>query len=111
VHNVYRACDVYISPAYVETFAHPLVEAMAAGLPVIASDLPVHREICGDAAVYFPFCSPETLADRVASLAASHELVEQLSARGLARSTDFSWEEHVNQVIAVATELAASRRR
>jgi glycosyltransferase involved in cell wall biosynthesis len=111
VHNVYQACDVYVSPAYVETFAHPLVEAMAAGLPVVASDLPVHREMCGDAAVYFPFSSPETLADRVALVAANRELAEQLSARGLARAKDFSWEKHVDQIITVATELATSRRK
>lgn len=110
VHNVYQSCDVYISPAYVETFAHPLVEAMAAGLPVVASDLAVHREICGDAALYFPFSSPETLADQVVSLASNRELAEQLSARGLERAKDFSWEKHVDQIIAVAKELAASRR-
>ncbi len=38
LHLVYRRADLYVSPAYAETFAHPLVEAMASGLPVIASD-------------------------------------------------------------------------
>ena len=54
LHHLYKTCDLYVTPAYAETFAHPLVEAMASGLPVIASDLAVHREICGDAAQYFP---------------------------------------------------------
>ena len=47
LHLLYGRADVYVTPAYTETFAHPLVEAMASGLPVVASDLPVHREICG----------------------------------------------------------------
>jgi len=47
-------------PAYAETFAHPLVEAMASGLPVIASDLAVHREICGGGrGCIFPRFAPE----------------------------------------------------
>lgn len=54
LHSLYGRADVYVTPAYTETFAHPLVEAMASGLPVAASDLAVHREICGEAAAYFP---------------------------------------------------------
>jgi len=50
LHHLYCFCDLYVTAAYAESFAHPLVEAMASGIPVIASDLPVHREICGSAA-------------------------------------------------------------
>ena len=58
LHHLYRACHIYVTPAYAESFAHPLIEAMSSGLPVVASDLPVHREICGDAGIYFPRFSP-----------------------------------------------------
>jgi len=105
LHHVYRACDLYITPAYVETFAHPLVEAMAAGLPVIASDLAVHREVCGDAALYFNTFSPESLAETASRLAQSREMLSKMSARGLERSRDFSWKDHVDQVISIAEEL------
>ena len=105
LHHVYRACDLYVSPAYVETFAHPLVEAMAAGLPVIASDLPVHREVCEDAALYFPTFSPNLLAETVHRVALSRELSGQMSERGLARSGDFSWKKHVAQIVEMADEL------
>ena len=60
--SVYRECNMYVAPAYAESFAHPLVEAMASGLPVVAADSAVHREICQDAALYFPRFSPEALA-------------------------------------------------
>jgi glycosyltransferase involved in cell wall biosynthesis len=105
LHNVYRACDLYVTPAYVETFAHPLVEAMASGLPVIASDLPVHREICGDAALYFPAFSPELLAETVSRVALSREVSQKMSERGLERSRDFSWSDHVAEVIAIAVQV------
>lgn len=105
LHHVYRACDLYVTPAYVETFAHPLVEAMAAGLPVVASDLPVHREVCGDAALYFPKFSPELLAETVCQAALSPEISGNMSQRGRERSNDFSWKDHVARVIAIAESL------
>ena len=74
LHHVYRACDVYVTPAYAESFAHPLVEAMASGLPVVASDLPVHREICGGAALYFSPFSEQELAGEVLRVESSKEL-------------------------------------
>jgi glycosyltransferase involved in cell wall biosynthesis len=106
LHHVYRACDLYVTPAYVETFAHPLVEAMASGLPVIASDLAVHREVCGDAALYFPAFSPELLAETVSGAAQSPERVTTMSQRGVRRSQDFSWNDHVAQIILIAQALA-----
>jgi glycosyltransferase involved in cell wall biosynthesis len=105
LHHVYRACDLYVTPAYVETFAHPLVEAMASGLPVIASDLTVHREVCEDAALYFPAFSPDVLAETVSRVAQSPEVSAKMSERGLDRSSDFSWKDHVAQVLAVAESL------
>jgi glycosyltransferase involved in cell wall biosynthesis len=105
LHHVYRACDLYVSPAYVETFAHPLVEAMASGLPVIASDLAVHREVCGDAALYFEAFSPELLAETVCKVAQSPELFRKMSERGLECSRNFSWKDHVDQVMSVAEAL------
>jgi glycosyltransferase involved in cell wall biosynthesis len=105
LHHVYRACDLYVTPAYVETFAHPLVEAMAAGLPVLASDLAVHREVCADAALYFPKFSADLLAETVSRVAQSPEVSRKMSERGLERSRDFSWKDHVARVIAVAESL------
>lgn len=105
LHQVYAACDFYVTPAYAESFAHPLVEAMASGLPVIASDLAVHREICGDAAVYFPAFSPEDLASAVVQLADSGRRIQEMSARGLQRARRFSWAQHVSELVSLAATL------
>ncbi|MGA8541760.1 MAG: glycosyltransferase family 1 protein [Terriglobales bacterium] len=105
LHHLYRACHIYVTPAYTETFAHPLVEAMSSGLPVVASDLPVHREICGDAAVYFPCFSAEALAEQVLQIHESPELSENLSRNGLQRARDFSWSEHVERIVVLANKL------
>jgi len=110
LHKIYARTDVYVTPAYTETFAHPLVEAMASGVPVVASDLAVHREICGDAAAYFPRFSPEKLADAVCEVALSTELAQRMVGIGLQRSRDFSWKTHVERILEVCQSLVAAGR-
>jgi len=105
LHQVYSACDVYVSAAYAESFAHPLVEAMASGLPIVASDLPVHREICGNAASYFPRFSHDVFAERVLQVTSSPQLSQSLAENGGLRSQDFSWKGHVESIIALAGKL------
>lgn len=111
LHHLYDACHIYVSPAYTETFAHPLVEAMSSGLPVAASDLPVHREICCDAALYFPRFSSQALAERVLEINASPELRERLSRNGTQRARDFSWSGHVESLLVLARELQSESER
>jgi glycosyltransferase involved in cell wall biosynthesis len=108
LHHVYRAANVYVTPAYAESFAHPLVEAMSSGLPVIASDLAVHREICGDAALYFSRFSPNSLAEAVATFIASPGCRKASADLGKRRSMDFSWEGHVADIVRLAERLAPS---
>ena len=109
LHHLYRACDLYVTPAYAETFAHPLVEAMASGLPIVASDLPVHQEVCGDAAEYFTRFSAESLAKSVAFIARSRDGMAKLSAAAKARSGKFSWAGHVEQLWNLALSVRSRR--
>ncbi len=106
LHQLYTRADIYITPAYTETFAHPLVEAMACGLPVVASDLEVHREICEGAARYFPKFSPERLAQTVTEVATSPETAQDMVAVGAERARQFSWKGHVEQILALSFQLA-----
>src|SRR5205823_12386377 len=96
VQQLYREGDLFVFPSLCESFGHPLVEAMAHGLPVVASDLPVNREICGDAAVYFsPLCS-EDLAHQLTRVVVNNDLRRRLATFGRQRAaTRFRWSEHV----------------
>jgi len=111
LHQIYRQADIYVTPAYTETFAHPLVESMSCAVPVVASDLAVHREICGDTALYFARFSPEELAARVLQLVSSDSLRATLSAKGVERASGFSWRKHVDDLFALAGSLAANRNQ
>lgn len=108
LHHVYRECDIYVSPAYAESFAHPLVEAMASGLPIVASSLPVHQEICGKAAVYFDRFSAEEASEQILRVALSNDLSRDMARQGESRSKDFSWRHHVDQIISIACNLNCS---
>ena len=105
LHQLYRSCDLYVTPAYTETFAHPLVEAMACGLPIVASDLAVHREITNGAALFFERFSPSELADKVTELLDSPPLQAELREKGLSQANHFSWEAHVGRLLELAQSL------
>lgn len=105
LHQLYALGDVYVTPAYTETFAHPLVEAMSSGVPVVASDIAVHREICGDAALYFARFSPDTLADSVAIVIERTDMRKAMVEAGLSRAAYFSWKKHVEQILGLSEKL------
>ncbi len=111
LHHLYKAAHIYVSPAYAETFAHPLVEAMYSGLPIVASELPVHREVCAGAALYFDRFSPEDLSERIAELATSPDLADELRQTGTKRSRTFSWKEHVANIVTLAQSLISAKVR
>lgn len=92
--DLYRAADVFVFSSYTESFGHPLVEAMATGLPVVASDIPVNREMCGDAALYFPTFDPDACAAAIRRAAEDADLRRRLREAALARASSFTWDKH-----------------
>lgn len=91
VRHAYRLASAFVFPSLCEGFGLPLVEAMASGVPVAASQASAIPEICRDAAVYFRPESPESMAEKVVSVIEDEELRKKLVARGKKRALDFSW--------------------
>lgn len=108
VHRVYEAADLFVYPSLCESFGFPLVEAMASGLPIVAADLPLNREMCGDAAVYYPAREPDALAREIARVARDERLREALGAAGRIRARQFSWDDHVDRIMTVLREVAVN---
>jgi glycosyltransferase involved in cell wall biosynthesis len=77
-------------PLY-EGFGIPLLEAMASGTPIIASDIPVFREVAGDAALFVDCANIDLIAEKMHHLIENKELYKQLIVAGLNRVTQFSW--------------------
>jgi glycosyltransferase involved in cell wall biosynthesis len=82
---------------------------MSMGLPVVASDIAVHREICQQCAVYFSALDFSALADRAFRLNALDEAKARMAIAGRERASNFSWERHLNQVLACAEHLCGAR--
>jgi glycosyltransferase involved in cell wall biosynthesis len=97
--DLYRSADIFVFSSYTESFGHPLVEAMATGLPVVASDIPVNRELCGEAAVYFPTFDAEACAAAIRRVAEDGELRRGLREAALARAAAFTWERHAGALM------------
>ena len=110
IQDLYREGDLFVFPSLCESFGQPMVEAMAHGLPIVAADTPVNREISGEAAIYFSPGSPEDLAEKVLVLGRDQALRQKLSIAGQRRAeTYFRWEYHVDRLLK-AVENPVSHR-
>jgi glycosyltransferase involved in cell wall biosynthesis len=83
---------VFLAPSRGEGFDLPALEAMACGVPVLCSDIPVHRELLGNDARFFPTHQPERLATELHRLMTHSDLRTQFSQQGPARAAGFTWE-------------------
>ena len=103
---IYAGARFVAQPSVYEGFGLPVLEAMAAGAPVACSDIPVFREVAGDAARYFP---PDDRAAAVAlmdALLTDDALCAELSRQGRERAQRFSWTRTANDLKSVFDEVA-----
>lgn len=90
--ELYSTATALAIPSFAEGFSLPTLEAMGAGLPVLLSDIGVHRFVGGDAARYFDPHDDGALAALIQEVVASSSLREQMTQEGRARAAEFTWE-------------------
>jgi hypothetical protein len=101
--------EVLAYPSHFEGFGLPVVEAMACGTPVVATDVPALREVAGGAATLVPLNDEAALSDAVAALVEDPAARAQARARGLNRSAMFSWEASADRLWRFAHDTVAER--
>ncbi len=97
-------------PTLAEGFGLPILEAMAEGLPVIASDLPVLREVGGDAALWFDPLDLHSIAGALSTVATRPEMLPQMAAAGIEQASQFSWDRVARETLEVFKTALGGRR-
>ena len=103
--QLYAKGDIFVYPSVVESFGHPLLEAMAAGLPIVAADVPVNRELCGGAALYFSPFDDDDCARQISALVDDADRRNGLVRTGLQRVNEFRWSTHAGKLIQQFTKV------
>ncbi|MCL4250360.1 MAG: glycosyltransferase family 4 protein [Anaerolineae bacterium] len=99
--SLYRLASVFVYPSIYEGFGLPPLEAMASGTPVVACDIPVVREVVGDAAYLVEQDNERQMGAAILSLLLQQPLQEQLVQRGLSQATRFSYRKTARETLSV----------
>ncbi|NMC51229.1 glycosyltransferase family 4 protein [Candidatus Kuenenbacteria bacterium] len=99
-HELLRESAVLVLVSKEEGFGFPILEAFDFGLPVVASDIPVLREIGGDACLYAKPDSPEDIATSLEKIISDEKLQAQLITAGHDRLKQFNWPDTAEKILA-----------
>jgi glycosyltransferase involved in cell wall biosynthesis len=103
VPRLLRGAEVFVFPSLFEGFGIPVVEAMACGVPVVASSHPSLDEACGEAAIRVDPRDPAAIAEGIGEASLRRE---QLAAAGLAHARAFTWDAAAETMLAALEERA-----
>lgn len=106
--RIYKAADVFCAPSLSrESFGIVLAEAMAAGTPVVCSDIPGYVEAAAGAALHAPAGDAVATAELIAGVLSDPSRAGDLVARGKIRAAELDWEELVGRILDVYEDAAS----
>lgn len=104
--KLYRQSVAFVYPSFYEGFGIPLLEAMACGTPVVASNRSSIPEVVGEAGLLFDPEKTDELTDILNTLVDDSSERERLIARGLEQVKSFSWDKTVSQTLEIYREVS-----
>lgn len=105
-----KGASLAVIPSLYEGFCLPMVEAMACGVPTIASRTSCLPEVSGDALAYFDPLSVEDMAACMHSVLVDGHLGQRLRQGGIARAREFSWERCARETLQVLMRAGGTGR-
>lgn len=109
VGQLYSHADVMVLPSHTETFGMPIIEAMACGTPVIASDLPALREVGAHAGRYYSPGDSVGLSEQLERVLVDKQLRISMVEAGAKRASQFSWDAAARDVLTLIREVASEK--
>lgn len=106
---LFKGAKAFLMPSRREGFGLPPLEAMSCGTPVIASDIPCHREVTGDAAILVDPDDEAGWRTAAARVLDDDEAGRELGRKGIARSAEFSWDRAAALTVKVYEKAAGGR--
>lgn len=103
--SFYRKASVFVFPSFCEGFGLPLLEAMACGLPVAASQAPAIPEVAQEAALYFDPNSPEEMAEKIIMILEDESIRQDLISKGKQRAHNFDWKDTAAETLAFYNQI------
>jgi len=97
--HLYRSASLLVYPSLYEGFGIPPLDAMSCKVPVIVSDIPPLREVCGAAALFFSPTDHEELAHRIRTVLDSDTLRAELVLKGEQRAGGYSWQKVAEETV------------
>ncbi len=105
VAYLYKLAEVFVIPSLYEGFGVSVLEAMAIGTPVIASNKSAIPEVAGDAAALIDPYNTVELVETIKKVISEKSLRNKLIKAGRARANEFHWEESVERLVTVYKEI------
>lgn len=109
VAHLYSVASALAIPSLAEGFSLPTLEAMSAGVPVLLSDIEVHRYVGGDAARFFPPLDTQALANVIDEVVNDPAVQAQMTQAGYAQEKLFTWDRTARETLAVFNRVLADR--
>jgi glycosyltransferase involved in cell wall biosynthesis len=97
--HLYERAKAFVYPSTFEGFGMPVLEALAAGIPVACSDIPPIKEVAGDAALFFDPIDEEGMAAALDQILNDQPLRTRLAKAGPERARPFTWRRTAEQTL------------
>jgi len=98
---LYSGASIFVFPSLYEGFGLPILETMACGCPVVASNVASIPEVVGDAALLFNPYNMNDIAEKILTVLENKQLKSELINKGIKRLSEFSWEKTALQTLEV----------
>ncbi|MAO23080.1 MAG: hypothetical protein CMJ35_02695 [Phycisphaerae bacterium] len=92
IASILAHAQLLLAPSRYESFGLPCLEAMGCGTPVLASDIPAHREVCRSAAAFAEPVNPDAWEEQLVQILADSSRLARMRNAGLTRSRAYRWE-------------------